>query len=133
MVKKAVDSWNGVEYFVAVVSDNTSSCLSMRKKISVDNPGIISLSDQGHVANFFFNFLNVRKNTSCSRLYEPEKDVCLFFRKRQYVRAILQKFKAANNGKLRRSGDKATPNAVNFMRISTTRMAYALDVGERFI
>lgn len=51
LLQRKLQVYGGLEIFNAVGSDNTASCLEMRRLVTEENPGLVSLNDQAHVAN----------------------------------------------------------------------------------
>jgi len=51
LVQEQLAKYGGMDTFNAVASDNTASCIEMRRLVVSAHPGMVSLNDQAHVAN----------------------------------------------------------------------------------
>lgn len=51
LVQEKLNKYGGMSNFNALGTENTASCLEMRRLVAERNPGMVSLNDQGHVSN----------------------------------------------------------------------------------
>lgn len=51
-------NYGGQTNFNAVGSGNAAACLEMRRLVTANNPGLVSLNDQSHVANLLLGDLS---------------------------------------------------------------------------
>eukprot|EP00170_Pyropia_yezoensis_P001632 contig_7065_g1636 len=57
LLQEKLVNYGGLTYFNAVGSDNAAACLGMRRLVTANNPGLVSLNDQAHVANLLLGDL----------------------------------------------------------------------------
>jgi len=92
LVQEQLANYGGMDTFNAAASDNTASCIEMRRLVMSANPGMVSLNDQAHVANLLVGDLckvgwvarcmskallmtsDVRRHTRLLAAYKAAKD-----------------------------------------------------------
>lgn len=115
----------GVANFAAIVSDNTESFLKMRAKVAENNPGMVPLGDQAHIADLMIE--NMCKNRRAATVIADAVFVGNYVRGRNGLLSHYLKCLEVYNKNI----VPPSRTAVQFAKVRSTRFAYVFDLLDR--
>lgn len=118
--------YGGLTNFNAVGSDNAAACLEMRRLVTANNPGLVSLNDQAHVANLLLR--DLCKVSWVKNVVQAAVVVSSYVRNHQRLLAEYTLEKAAYNKSLGLDGAAEKRTAVAYVNQCATRFLYTRDL-----
>ena len=126
LVQDKLAAYGGRKVFNAVGSDNTASCLEMRRLVTSLNPGMVSLNDQAHVANLLIG--DLCKVPWLKDCISGATAVSSYLRHHQRLLAAYTREQDIYNKTLDSQAAAEKRTAVAYKSPSTTRFLYNRDL-----
>lgn len=126
LLQEKLLAYGGLTNFNAVGSDNTASCLEMRRLVTSNNPGLVSLNDQAHVANLVLG--DLCKIPWMRQAIQEATAVSLYVRNHQRLLAAYTQEKSRFNQNLDSDAAKEKRTAVAYASPCATRFLYNRDL-----
>jgi len=126
LVQEKLDQYGGMNTFNTLATDNTASCVEMRRLVSVAKPGLVSLNDQAHVANLLVG--DLCKVSWMKGRVSTATVVSKFVRRHYRLLAAYEAAKDLYNKSLPADAAAKKQTAVSYVTPSATRFLYNRDL-----
>eukprot|EP00170_Pyropia_yezoensis_P001631 contig_7063_g1635 len=126
LLQEKLVNYGGLTNFNAVGSDNAAACLEMRRRVTANNPGLVSLNDQAHVAKLLLG--DLCKISWLKNVVQTDVTVSAYVRNHQGLLAAYSLEKVASNKGLSSESAGATQTAVAYVTPGATRFLCTRDL-----